>query len=386
MVQQPKTFRIDRGIGQYDFNDYYAVLGLPVTATAALVRKRYLTIAKNLHPDIFGRSPDEKVIAGQYLSKLVNPAYNVLNQERERTEYSAILKLLAKRLMKRNQKFTPQSEVAKKLLQTSTVSSYEQAVQEIAKIQYEQLDKILEYTAQLSELNLVYVLVQEGYKPLTPEVAKSPSHGDTTAIQTPNYTSKNYTSGSNSSFGNRQTSSTNTSSNPNTGKDSTGFTQSKSTQTGSTGSTQSRTTGSGQFNSTQSNRTNQDSANSAASNSAASNGGSSIQQNIRQAELFISQKEWSSALKELRSAIQIDCNNSKCHALLGVVYVNQKLAGMAKVSFQQALKLNPQEPIALKYMSQLGNTGASSQATTHTNTNKKDTNKKGGFFGWLGGQ
>ncbi|MEE3717791.1 DnaJ domain-containing protein [Tumidithrix elongata RA019] len=380
MVQQPKTFRIDRGIGQYDFNDYYAVLGLPVTATAGLVRKRYLTIAKNLHPDIFGRSPDEKVIAGQYLSKLVNPAYNVLNQERERTEYSAILKLLAKRLMKRNQKFVPQSEVAKKLLQISNVSSYEQAVQDIAKIQYEQLDKILEYTAQLSELNLVYVLLQEGYKPFTSEeVAKSSSmNGDTTTIQPPSYTSKNYTSSSSSSGSSyRQTSGTNASY-PNTGN-TTSFTQSKSTQSGST---QSRPTGASQSNSSQY-RASQDTAD-AASNS----GSSSIQQNIRQAELFIAQKEWSSALKELRSAIQIDCNNSKCHALLGVVYVNQKLAGMAKVSFQQALKLNPQEPIALKYMSQLGSKDSSSQSTTqaNANTNKKDSNKKGGFFGWLGGQ
>ena len=115
-MENPRTFRIDRGIGQYDFNDYYAVLGLPLTAESSLVRRRYLLIAKCLHPDIHGRSISEKEVATQYLSKLVNPAYNVLSQERERTEYSAILKLLGKRLMKRNQKFVPLADMAQQYL------------------------------------------------------------------------------------------------------------------------------------------------------------------------------------------------------------------------------------------------------------------------------
>jgi tetratricopeptide (TPR) repeat protein len=107
----------------------------------------------------------------------------------------------------------------------------------------------------------------------------------------------------------------------------------------------------------------------------------SISQYISQAELHISKQLWASALKELRSAIQIDCNNSKCHALLGFVYMHQKLAGMAKVSFQQALKLNPEEPLALKYINQVG--GVSPDLEKAQLKSKDD--KKGGFFGWLGG-
>lgn len=163
-MEQPKTFRIDRGIGHYDFNDYYAVLGLPLTAEASHVRKRYLMIAKCLHPDIHGRTPTEKQVATQYLSKLVNPAYDVLSQERERTEYSAILKLLGKRLMKRNQKFTPQSEIAQKYLISAKFNNYEQTIQELAKIQYQDLNQALENIGLLSELNLVHILIQEGYK------------------------------------------------------------------------------------------------------------------------------------------------------------------------------------------------------------------------------
>jgi hypothetical protein len=88
------------------------------------------------------------------------------------------------------------------------------------------------------------------------------------------------------------------------------------------------------------------------------------------------------ALKELRSAVQVDCNHSKCHALLGVVYMNQKLAGMAKLSFQQALKLNPQEPLALQCIGKVGGTTPDKSSESGKN---KDSEKKGGFFGWLGG-
>jgi curved DNA-binding protein CbpA len=386
MVQQPKTltFRIDRGIGQYDFNDYYAVLGIPVTATSHTVRKRYLAIAKNLHPDVYGRSQDEKLLAGQYLSKLVNPAYNVLNQERERTEYSAILKLLAKRLIKRGQKFLPQSEPAQKLLQTANIYTYEQAVQEIATIQYDRLDRILDCTAQLSELNLAYVLLQEGYKPQIAPVTQSQSEGDTTTFQAPNYTAKNYTSRPKSGVSDASQDASRPQTSSGT---SSGSMQSGMSRSGATGSTQTNSASSNASQSSNTASSNTTSGDTSSGNVTSRNGSGSIEQNVKAAEGHIAKKEWASALKELRSAIQIDGNNAKCHALLGTVYVNQKLAGMAKVSFQQALKLDPNEPIALKYMSQLGGKGTTSQTSKDPNKkDAKDPNKKGGFFGWLGGQ
>jgi Flp pilus assembly protein TadD len=107
----------------------------------------------------------------------------------------------------------------------------------------------------------------------------------------------------------------------------------------------------------------------------------SLEQYILEAEKYIAKQSWGLALKELRSAIQLDCNSSKCHALLGFVYMHQKLAGMAKVSFQQALKLNPEEPLALKYINQVG--GVSPKVDPSQSKPKDD--KKGGFFGWLGG-
>ncbi|OYQ64499.1 hypothetical protein B9G53_11240 [Pseudanabaena sp. SR411] len=371
-MENPKTFRIDRGIGQYDFNDYYAVLGLPITAESSLVRRRYLLIAKCLHPDIHGRSHSEKQVATQYLSKLVNPAYNVLSQERERTEYSAILKLLGKRLMKRNQKFSPQSDIAKKYLISSQDVNYEQTINEIAKVQYQDLDRALEHIGLLSELNLVHILLQEGYRhaPSTPNVSSSyttpakSTSDDNTTIQTGttgitgvNRTSSAYPNSAGSSYQMRSE---------------------------SQAPLRNANTGNTTANNSAKNTYQASNASQASSTNNAANG--SLNQYIRQAESYINQKLWASALKELRSAIQIDCNNSKCHALLGFVYMNQKLSGMAKVSFQQALKLNPDEPIAKQYIDQVSGTNSGGTGTNGAKPDPKAKNdKKGGFFGWLGG-
>jgi curved DNA-binding protein CbpA len=64
---------------------------------------------------------------------------------------------------------------------------------------------------------------------------------------------------------------------------------------------------------------------------------------------YSNQKKWNLAVQELRDAIKLDPNNSEYYALLGVVHYQQKLVGMAKVYLNHALKLNPQQPLALKY-------------------------------------
>jgi Tfp pilus assembly protein PilF len=95
---------------------------------------------------------------------------------------------------------------------------------------------------------------------------------------------------------------------------------------------------------------------------------------LQQAQQFIKEKQWTMALRDLRAVIQAEPDHSNAHALLGVVYMHQKLQGMAKISFQQALKYDPQNSIALEYLPQVSDSG-----------NAKDKAKKGGFFGWLGG-
>jgi tetratricopeptide (TPR) repeat protein len=94
------------------------------------------------------------------------------------------------------------------------------------------------------------------------------------------------------------------------------------------------------------------------------------------AECHISQNQWMMAWGVLHTALQLDPNNSKCHALLGLVYFNQDLIGMARVSFRQALKINPREALALKYIV---------RCLIPRRNAFYEYIKGNGFFGWLGG-
>ncbi|CAN1213086.1 hypothetical protein TUMEXPCC7403_22975 [Tumidithrix helvetica PCC 7403] len=339
MIHQAQAFKVNLGIGKYSLGDHYAVLGLPVHAEASQIRKRYFNIAKILHPDVYGKSPQESDLASLYLARLVSPAYNTLMQERERVEYQALLKLIVKRLMKRGEGLEPQSEVARLLAAAPNDLNYEKAVRSLAEQQYQVLDKALEYTGQLSELNLVYVLAQSGYKPFAPPIiaVSSPTVGSSIEAST--------SSTSNSSV-----------SQPNSSQHS-AYKPSTSSY---------RSTASEVY---------------APVNKTTGNSGGSdrnqAKQQIHLAEQYIEQKQWAFALKELRAVLQLEPTSSKCHALLGLVYVKQNLNSMAKVSFQQALKLNPQEPLALQYLKQL-NLAKDADA-------KAKKSEKGGFFGWLGG-
>jgi tetratricopeptide (TPR) repeat protein len=208
----------------------------------------------------------------------------------------------------------------------------------------------------LSELNLVYILLEEGYRPFGTEVHKiksvgtTPTEGDITVFQRGQASVAASGNSAAMGYANRFNSST-------------------------------------EFNSNSGDTT----ATNTPQNSGA-NSGADISEQIATAEKYIAQKQWASALRELREAVKRDQNHSRAHALLGLTYMNQKLMGMAKVSFQQALKINPKEELALKYIAEI-NGENKSQNTSSKNGNGKtgggqeggDKNKKGGFFGWLGG-
>ncbi|PZV11733.1 MAG: molecular chaperone DnaJ [Pseudanabaena sp.] len=312
-MNQPKEsklqfIRFDRGISQYN-HDYYAALGLPIISNPMYIRNVYLRVARILHPDIFGFSTEEKEIATQYLAKLVNPAYNGLMREQDRKAYQGIFKLLAKRLMQRTRNIQIHSEFACELVMNPSDEVYERLVTEVAKVQYESLTQILEYTAEISELNLVYILYKEGYRHgadnmppvlaplLTPKSTKSHSK---TFLPPPSKPSYTY----NQQYANDQQ---------------TSKPQDKSDET----IIQARVDG---------------------------NDMQMINNRMKICEIYISQNNWKAALQDLREILTIDNNNSKCLALLGVVYKNINQPQMAKASFKRSLQINPQEAIALKHL------------------------------------
>lgn len=149
----------EQGLFQLDFDDHHAVLGIPVTADAKIVRKRYLTIARKLHPDsLSGATAADAQKASEVLSKLVNPAYEALSQEKSSTEHQLVLKLKGQSLRRTGTAPTVTSAAAQDLLKAPSVdAAYRKAVNSLAEHQFEQLEKVSEAIGELSELNLIYL-------------------------------------------------------------------------------------------------------------------------------------------------------------------------------------------------------------------------------------
>ncbi|WP_375512722.1 tetratricopeptide repeat protein [uncultured Nostoc sp.] len=154
------SLKIDRGLFKYDFIDHHAVLCVPVDADVKEIRKRYLKIARRLHPDSsFTESASQKELGNELLSKLVNPAYEKLCGDRTRTEYILILSQIGKRLIQESTSVTLNTELARQLAQTPNLDHfYRSAIAKIGETQYDSLEQALQVIAQLSELNLVYLM------------------------------------------------------------------------------------------------------------------------------------------------------------------------------------------------------------------------------------
>lgn len=184
------SFEIQRGLFGLDIVDYHAILGLPLNCDPNLVRQRYLKIAPLLHPDTCpADTPAGKEQARQLMSKLVNPAYATLANEKNRSEHEAVLRLLRDRLPQQKNKVRIQSEAAKSLAQNPNFAQvYVQLVEAIAQDQYRDLNQVIDRIADASELNLIYLArltAAQGAKSRTtsPMVARpsSSSSGNTAA-------------------------------------------------------------------------------------------------------------------------------------------------------------------------------------------------------------
>lgn len=175
-------FNLQRGLFKLDITDHYAILGLPINVDTKLVRKRYLKIAQSLHPDTCKAANDhERKLASDVLSKLVNPAYEML-KGKTRNEYQLVLAQTGKRLAGDGGKISVDSAIAQKLLNTSgdIEAAYQTIVKTLSEQQYNEVGKIADITSQLSEINLVYLFKKEGQGVRTPAAgASTPSEKST---------------------------------------------------------------------------------------------------------------------------------------------------------------------------------------------------------------
>src|SRR6476469_6433135 len=189
------SFEMTKGLFKYDFTDQHEILGIHLDAEFNDIRKRYMKIARRLHSDTCSfESQADKDWANQFLSKVVNPAYNKFSKERDRKEYNLLLAAIGKRVVKEQAKMQIESAAAKQLATAQNwEEAYKTAVSKLALKQYESVKETQEAIAQISELNMVRVLRKErlGGGAVTPaapikDATPSPPPAPTpTAIPTP---------------------------------------------------------------------------------------------------------------------------------------------------------------------------------------------------------
>ncbi|NJP09491.1 MAG: DnaJ domain-containing protein [Leptolyngbyaceae cyanobacterium RU_5_1] len=325
------SFQIERGFFLLDFVDHHAVLGVPIDADAQAIRKRYLKIARRLHPDSFASGfEQEKQRASQLLSKLVNPAWEKLSQEKERTEYDLLLKLKGQQAARQGS--FELGNLGKELSNASNPDHfYRTSIKGLSDKQYEHLDQALEIIGQISELNMVYLMHKDAQGSIGIGTQKREI-----------FTGSNIPDSSQSSAG---------------------------VPSVRTSSVQPRRE-------------------------------SVTDQYCRRAQEYATKNNFAQAVLELRDALKIEPKNSRCHALLGMVYLKQNQVTMAKIHFNKALEVDPQNAMALegkqaleRVQKQAGSASGASSVSSRTapqkaspKPNKPDNKSGGGLFGRFGGK
>lgn len=159
------SLKLEHGLFRLKLTDHHALLGVSLTANGVQIRKSYIKMAQRLHPDkCKDKSKEEQELANELLSKLVNPAYEVLSKDKSRNEHLIVLSQTGKRLASESSKITIASDVAQQLYQAGANLDqvYEQLLTSLAKDQYLSVQQSLVTVAHLSELNLVYLMLKQG--------------------------------------------------------------------------------------------------------------------------------------------------------------------------------------------------------------------------------
>jgi len=295
------SFEMTKGLFKYDFTDQHAILGVPLDAEFNDIRKRYMKIARRLHADTCSfESQADKDWANQFLSKVVNPAYNKFSKESDHKEYKLLLAAIGKRVAKEQPKMQIESAAAKQLATAKDwEEAYKTAVSQLALKQYESVKETQEAIDQISELNMVYLLRKErlggvGVAAGSPPKAATPtSTAKTAAAATP----------------------------------ATKPTPATATPAPPPPKVQ----------------------------------GSPAEAYCRRAQGFMDSKSYAKAILELKEGLKLDPKHSQTHAMLAMCYFEQNQATMAKLEMNKALASNPQEPTALEVKKKLEQAAAKSK-------------------------
>ncbi|WP_247215129.1 J domain-containing protein [Synechococcus sp. C9] len=147
-------FSIQQGLGRFQQIDYHAILGVPLDAGPQDIRRRYMRVARALHPDTTGHlSEEDRQIAAQLLSRLVNPAYEKLFNDKVRAEHNLILKMIGQRVAQDTLPF--ETEAANLLLRQSDPETYyRETLGKLNERQFAVPHETMQVINEISELNL----------------------------------------------------------------------------------------------------------------------------------------------------------------------------------------------------------------------------------------
>ncbi|PZO42077.1 MAG: molecular chaperone DnaJ [Phormidesmis priestleyi] len=316
---------IHAGLFKLDMTDHYAVLGFSLAANPQQVRKRYLGIARQLHPDSLREASDQqKRLASELLSKWVNPAYEILSQEKAAAEYRILLKIKQKQLVEKPDLLSlllTTGSAATQLMQAQNVEAdYAAAVQALAAEQFSDLTQVKTVINQLSELNAVY-LMRRGAAQKSAEQSG------------------------------------------------------QATSSLSSGVASSVPSGSPE-------KVNAAKTRAAISSQIRAQSGI-VDSYLNRAQEFEAQADYSRAILELREVINSHPKSAPCHAHLASLYLKSGQATMAKIHAKQALTLDPANALAQTVQAKLGvqTADASKVSTKAAKAGAKQGGNQGGNQG-----
>lgn len=319
------ALNIEQGLFKFDCIDHHAVLGVPLDATANEVRKRYLKISRRLHPDsCTADSEASKQQASQFFAKLVSPAYQQLFNDQSRAEHNVLLTRMGKRLVQEKEKIDLQSEQAKQLYKSNNLEhDYKTALNKLIEKQYESIDEIRQNTAQISELNLVYLVRKSSQG----QSASKPA--EVTKLTNPAVTAPATTHSATATPGKVPP---------------------------------------------------------VAEKKAAKVEPSPTETYCRRAQDYIEKNYPAKAILELRDAMKMEPKNSRVHALMAMAYLNQDQLKMAKIHLESALQFNPEEATALEVKKRIDMIEKRLGMRTAAANKKAESKSNGGLFGLFGGK
>lgn len=320
------AFPIKQGIFKYEVMDHHAILGAPLNANTQQIRQCYLKIAYLLHPDTCKVESDvEKKRAAKLFSRLVNPAYELLSRESNRTEHLLILSQTAKSHLEDKDKVTIANPETRALLEAKNNLDllYPQQLHRLTTDLYRDLERVLPQVAQISELNLIYLFMRAGESPRITPIATSTS--TIAPLSSPISTAQS---------------------------------PPKVQNTHKVQNTQVR----------------QESSRPEAPKIPPK------EMYLRRAQEYYERDNFNQAIAELREVLKIDPKESRAHCLLGLSYLKSNMLTMAKVHINTASELSPNDPTVLMAKRQLDKNTTNPGAKKADDKSSKST-FLGGLFG-----